>query len=146
MSSGFLLDTCILVHLVRGDEIGRRIQKAHNLRAFYAECLISAVTRGEMEKLGREFGWDNAKLTAMRDLMDQLVTVDIIDPTIIHNYAEIDCFSDHAGKVMGKNDAWIAATAKATGYTLMTNDKDFDHLHPVHLNLLFIDSDAASTS
>ena len=38
-------------------------------------------------------------------------------------------------------DAWIAATAKATGYTLMTNDKDFDHLHPGHLQVLFIDPD-----
>ena len=47
MPSGFLLDTCILVHLVRGDEIGRRIQKSYNLRAFYTECLISVVTYGE---------------------------------------------------------------------------------------------------
>jgi tRNA(fMet)-specific endonuclease VapC len=145
MASGFLLDTCILVHLVRGDDVGRRIQKTYNLRAFYKECLISVVTCGEMEKLGREFGWDNAKLTAMRQLMGQLITVDINDTSIIHLYAEIDCYSDQVGKVMGKNDAWIAATAKATGYTLITNDNDFDHLHPHHLNLLFIDPDAKPT-
>jgi tRNA(fMet)-specific endonuclease VapC len=145
MASGFLLDTCILVHLVRGDEIGRRIQKAFNLRAFYSECLISVVTCGEMEKLGREFGWDNPKLTAMRDLLGRLIVEDINNISIINCYAEIDYYSDQVGKAMGKNDAWIAATAKATGYTLMTTDRDFDHLHPNHLNLLWIDPDAKPT-
>lgn len=29
---------------------------------------------------------------------------------------------------MGKNDAWIAATAYAAQATLVTTDKDFDHL------------------
>jgi hypothetical protein len=51
----------------------------------------------------------------MRDLMGQLITVDINNTSIIHYYAEIDCYSDQVGKNMGKNDAWIAATAKATG-------------------------------
>src|SRR5579863_8726369 len=97
MSAGYLLDTCILVHLVRADEVGKRIQKEYNLRAFYTECLICVVTCGEMEKLAQQFGWDNPKLTAMRDLMGQLITVDINDPSIIHHYAAIDCFSDAAG-------------------------------------------------
>lgn len=34
---------------------------------------------------------------------------------------------------MGDNDLWIAATAKVTGALLLTTDKDFDHLYPVHL-------------
>lgn len=140
MATRYLLDTCILVHLVRGDRDGKRIQKSYNLKAFYSECLISVVTRGEMEKLGREFGWDNAKLKAMRDLLDQVVTIDINDPHIIAAYAEIDHFSDQLGIKMGKNDAWIAATAKAAGYQLMTMDRDFDHLSPHFVSLLFIQS------
>jgi len=134
----YLLDTCILVHLIRGDPSGKQIQKDYNLRSFYNECLISVVTRGEMEKLGREFNWDQSKLTKMRGLLDQLVTIDINDPTIIANYAEIDHYSDAHGHKMGKNDVWIAATAKATLYQLMTMDRDFDHLDQVHISLLFI--------
>ena len=121
MASGYLLDTCILVHLVRGDALGRRIKKEYNLRAFYTECLISAVTCGEMEKLGREFNWDNRKLLTMRELMGQLITIDINDPTIIHSYAEIDYFSDQVGKVMGKNDAWICRHSQI--YRLHSHDQ-----------------------
>ena len=140
MSSRFLLDTCVLVHLVRGDASGVQIQRDYNLKAFYHECLISVVTRGEMEKLGREFGWAPPKLEKMRSLLDQLITEDINSESIIANYAEIDHFSGLRGHKMGKNDVWIAATAKSTGYQLMTMDRDFDHLDGVHISLLFVDS------
>lgn len=54
-------------------------------------------------------------------------------------YAEIDAYSQgkHLDKKhglssrnMGKNDLWIAATALVTNSTLITTDKDFDHLDP----------------
>ena len=44
---------------------------------------------------------------------------------------------------MGKNDLWIAATAKATGATLLTTDKDFDHLYPGQINRIYIDPASA---
>ncbi|MGL6074771.1 MAG: quinone-dependent dihydroorotate dehydrogenase [Fimbriiglobus sp.] len=130
MAPRYLLDTCVLVHLVRGDIDGKRIQRDFNLKAFYGECMISVVTWGEMEKLGREFGWDNKKLKVMRDLLEQLITIDIKkdEPEIISAYADIDHASSQRGIHMGKNDVWIAATARATGYELLTMDKDFDHL------------------
>ncbi len=62
--------------------------------------------------------------------------------SIIANYAEIDHFSGLLGHKMGKNDVWIAATAKSTGYQLMTMDRDFDHLDKVHLSLIFIDPES----
>jgi tRNA(fMet)-specific endonuclease VapC len=43
---------------------------------------------------------------------------------------------------MGKNDVWIAATAKATDVVLLTTDKDFDHLHDVLITRIWIDPDA----
>lgn len=36
---------------------------------------------------------------------------------------------------MGKNDLWIAATASALDLTLLTTDRDFDHLHLPLLSL-----------
>jgi hypothetical protein len=44
---------------------------------------------------------------------------------------------------MGQNDLGIAAIAKATGATLLTTDKDFDHLHPNHLQRIYIDPASA---
>jgi tRNA(fMet)-specific endonuclease VapC len=40
---------------------------------------------------------------------------------------------------MGKNDLWIAATARAASATLITTDTDFDHLHPVLVKRELID-------
>jgi len=36
---------------------------------------------------------------------------------------------------MGKNDLWITATAHVTNATLLTMDKDFQHLKDVYLEL-----------
>ena len=40
---------------------------------------------------------------------------------------------------------WIASVARATGATLLTTDKDFDHLHPTHLQRVWIDPASALT-
>ncbi|WP_162996638.1 type II toxin-antitoxin system VapC family toxin [Mucilaginibacter celer] len=36
---------------------------------------------------------------------------------------------------MGKNDLWIASTAALLGLTLVTTDKDFDHLHQIFMEV-----------
>ena len=144
MATDYLLDTNILVALIRNNPLGRQIQARFNLRAFISRCMISVVTVGEMEKLAREFQWGNDKLTAMRGLLDQLIWIDINDPSIFQAYAEIDVFTDGQGRVMGKNDAWIAATAKASGSTLLTTDHDFDHLDPAFITRIWIDPDPTS--
>ena len=40
---------------------------------------------------------------------------------------------------MGKNDIWIAATASVLDATLLTTDKDFDHLNNEFLNVIWLD-------
>ena len=45
---------------------------------------------------------------------------------------------------MGKNDLWIAACAKATGATLLTTDKDFDHLDTELLSVEYVDPESAN--
>jgi predicted nucleic acid-binding protein len=39
---------------------------------------------------------------------------------------------------MGKNDLWIAATATVFQATLLTTDKDFNHLHNVFFKVEYI--------
>ena len=58
---------------------------------------------------------------------------------IVRAYAPIDVFSHSQGIDMGKNDLWIAATASVTGATLLTTDKDFDHLESAFLTRIWID-------
>lgn len=80
----------------------------------------------------------------MEKLLTQFIVTDINFESIIRRYAEIDAFSQGklpdfplgmASRNMGKNDLWIAATASALSLTLLTTDRDFDHLSPTFLNL-----------
>lgn len=61
-------------------------------------------------------------------LFRELVVVDIRSDDVLRKFAEIDSWSKKNGRALGDNDTWIAATAAATGATLLTNDKDFDPL------------------
>lgn len=140
---GYLLDTNILVHLIRGDETGKRVDERFGLQSNLLACAISVVTVGEMMSLAQRREWGANKMRALEKLFGQLLQIDINDQAILKAYAAIDNFSMDRTRGMGKNDIWIAATAKATGYTLLTNDKDFQHLNESHIKCIYISPDKA---
>ena len=138
---GYLLDTNILVHLIRGDEVGKRVDERFGLQANLLVCAISVVTIGEVLSLAQRREWGANKIQALEKLLGRLLQIDINDQSIFKAYAEIDNFSMNRTHNMGKNDIWIAATAKATGYTLLTNDRDFQHLHDSQIKCIYVDPD-----
>jgi tRNA(fMet)-specific endonuclease VapC len=85
-----------------------------------------------MYALANKFGWGAAKRAALASLLGRLEQVDINDPQILTAYGEIDAWSDAQGHTMGKNDIWIAAASWVKNTTILTTDKDFDHLHDPH--------------
>src|SRR6266852_1303292 len=115
----YLLDTNILVHLIRGKAVGLAIEAHFGLRGALNRCVISVVTVGEMYALARKWNWGARKQADLQKLLGQLVWVDINHPDILTAYGEIDDLSNRAGRPMGKNDVWIAATAKVSGATLL---------------------------
>lgn len=142
MSPLYLLDTNVILALVRGKALGKYIEATFGLIPGNRRPLISVVTHGEMRVLASRNGWGTAKLDALQNALDALVTVDINIAAVIDAYVEIDVYSQQhpAGdRNMGKNDLWIAACAKASGATLLTTDKDFDHLNPTLLTVQYID-------
>ena len=81
------------------------------------------------------------------EILNSLIIADINSEDVIDRYAEIDAFSQ--GKLkdaplpmttrnMGKNDLWIAATASVINATLLTTDKDFEHLHEEYVQVVTI--------
>lgn len=129
----YLLDTSILVHYVRGNELGLRIEDKYSLKSALVAPLISAVTEGELRSLALQFGWGSEKRKSLEAIVSHFVVVQLDMPGVYDAYAAIDHFSRQSGIPMGKNDIWIAATAKVTGVCLLTTDKDFDHLSPSYL-------------
>src|SRR5258705_8892635 len=107
---GYLLDTNIVVALMRRNPLGTFIETTYSLRASLNRALVSVVTVGEMLSLGRQFGWAKPKLDTLVAMLNQLVWIDISDTQILDAYGELDHESQKVGRKMGKNDVWIAAT------------------------------------
>lgn len=137
-----LLDTNILVHVIRADPLGRHLVEGRHLRARPDAPMISVVTVGEILALAHHLNWGGPKRDHMLEILRELVVVDINRAPILERYAEIDAWSLQQGGQMGKNDLWIAATASVTNAALMTTDKDFDPIHKRFLWREYLDPDA----
>lgn len=114
---------------------------------------ISTVVVGEMKGISLVRHWADKRLFMMQRRLDSLLIIPINRRDIHDRYAEIFAYSQNkllhrplgqTARNMGQNDLWIAATASVTGATLLTTDKDFDHLQDVYLQRIFIDIQAFS--
>jgi tRNA(fMet)-specific endonuclease VapC len=106
--------------------------------------LLSVVVAGELRSLAYQFQWGKAKLDKASFLLNYFQRISIDDPDIIEAYAVLDAYSESVGRKMGKNDLWIAATAKVMVATILTTDKDFDHLSPDFVTRIWVDPDFRS--
>ena len=134
----FLLDTNILLHLVRDKWIGKSIESRFQLRTRPQRPLVSIITMGEALAFAKRLSWGPQKAAALEALIREVVIIDISDE-VLSSYAEIDFFLRRTGNPIQNNDVWLAATAVATGAHLLTTDKDFDPLDPTYLNRTWID-------
>ena len=90
----------------------------------------------------------NLRIQNLEEFLLRFVVTDINSEDTLNRYAEIDAFSQNklkssplsnSARNMGKNDIWIAATASVLDATLLTTDKDFDHLNNEFLNVVWLD-------
>jgi len=135
----YLLDTNILVHLIRKSPLGLWIATKYGLWDPPAIPLISVVTEGEIRSLALQFGWGPVKRVAIGEMVSYFLPVSPDYPGLCDAYARIDDFSRRNGMPMGENDVWIAATAHVMRSPLLTTDKDFAHLDPRFLTHDYID-------
>lgn len=138
----YLLDTNILILYARGKEAFRRVEENFSITASAAASqnggsgsapLVSLVSVAEVTAIALYRDWGDARRARFQSLLNELVIVPVDGPDLVNRYARIDVFSRRSGRTMGKNDLWIATAANLTGATLLTTDKDFDHLHDTFL-------------
>lgn len=89
----YLLDTNVVLFLVRGDSRGKSIDQQFGLRTAKQRPLISVVTVGEARVLAARNGWGEQKLAALNTALDELVVIDINHTTVIDAYVELDLAS-----------------------------------------------------
>lgn len=143
----YILDTNIIILYLREGVLADFVDDKFNPLGDENEAILSVVSKGELKSLAKKNDWGNKRLEKLETLCDELLITDINSEDIIERYAEIDAFSQGRlkGKIsnfsarnMGKNDLWIAATASIVNATLLTTDRDFEHLDGVFLNLGYI--------
>jgi tRNA(fMet)-specific endonuclease VapC len=129
-SEQFVLDTNILLHLLRGKKAAEFLEREYCISRRSPRAIISVVTKGELKALGYKFGWGPTQHERLDTMLAGLPAADISHSAVWNAYAEIDLSSIALGVKMGKNDLWIAATTLVVGGVLLTTDADFDHLAP----------------
>ncbi|HMC32434.1 MAG TPA: PIN domain-containing protein [Candidatus Angelobacter sp.] len=138
----YLLDTNVLLALIRGNELGKFIRHTLSVENTATRFLISIVSHGELWAIAERRNWQSNKRDALRTMLDRVVTIDLNANEIVRSYVEIDELNQAAQKgarQVSHNDMWIAATAKASNAALVTTDQDFLHLHPHYLVVIYID-------
>jgi tRNA(fMet)-specific endonuclease VapC len=126
----YLLDTNILVHIIRNDPLGQYIKAIYGLFMAEPRPIICTVSEGELRSLAYQWKWGVRRNEQIRFLLDYFDDASIERSAVQLAYAMIDSYSLSFGHAMGKNDIWIAAACYVTGARLLTTDTDFDHLHP----------------
>ena len=115
----FLLDTSVIIHLVRGAEVCQRILRSYDLIHCQPRPLVCVVSLAEVRVLAAVNHWGERKRQALDRTLQSLVVVDI-------HARQHPMGARH----MGKNDLWIAACAAAADAFLLYTDDDFEHLIP----------------
>lgn len=137
-----VLDTNILVHLLRGQAAGQAIDRAYGIAQRVPRAVIPMVVKGELKAFAFKQGWGEVKHRRLDEMLAALPALDISSPRIITAYARLDALSEASGRTMGKNDLWIAATTEVLAGVLLTTDGDFDHLNPGQIRVERLDVDA----
>ena len=149
--SRFLLDTNILLGFIREAQWALRARADHNLGDRETLVFTSVICQGEMLALAEKNGWGHKKRTRLEQVLNEIPTLGISRRSILDAYARIDAWT-HGRLVaspnnspppkpavsMKQNDIWIAATAHASGATLLSTDTDFQHLDKIWFEFIYI--------
>lgn len=143
----YLLDSNIILIYSRNDKIAANIEAKYQIFSGDNRLGISIVSKGEIEASMLKAGLGERRKERIKALMSRLTEFGIHFEEVIHTYAQIDTYSQgklksnplgNSFRNMGKNDLWIAATASVFDLTLVTTDRDFDHLKDEYIDLLYI--------
>jgi tRNA(fMet)-specific endonuclease VapC len=119
MDARFLLDTNICIYIRRRRPPGLL---ARFERLKLGEAVLSVITYGELI-YGVEKSQFREQATKQLAELAGLVPIMELPPQAGEFYGAIRASLEARGEIIGNNDLWIAAHAKAAGLTLVTNNE-----------------------
>ena len=115
----YLLDTNICIYIAKGKppEVLSRFESLAE-----GDLAMSVVTYGEL-LFGAERSGSAARALATVDQLTVAIPVLPLNPEVAAHYGSIRATLAEVGTPIGNNDLWIAAHARATRLTVVTNDE-----------------------
>ena len=119
MEARFLLDTSICIY-IRREKPEEALRRFRTLKQ--GEAALSAITFGELAYRAEKSAQRVAALEVLRELARVLPVMGLPE-TAAEAYGTMRAELERKGQMIGNNDLWIAAHAKAAGLTLVTNNE-----------------------
>lgn len=145
----YILDTNIPILMVKNSKFSTFFENTYS-KDTSDTFSISFVSLGELDSTIQQNQWGAKRIKELSQILHKLIIIPLDNKDFIRNYGTIDAYSQGklknqplpmgmSARNMGKNDLWIAATARSIQATLITTDKDFDHLHPSWIQVQWVD-------
>jgi predicted nucleic acid-binding protein len=104
----YLLDTSVILHLVRGKALGQHIRVNYDLLHCQPRPLVCVVSLAEARVLAESNGWGAAKRNALDAAFRSLTVVNISHPRVIDAYVKLDL---HARSIRSGHAGWARMTS-----------------------------------
>jgi tRNA(fMet)-specific endonuclease VapC len=119
MEARFLLDAniCIYIRREKPEEVLRRFRTLKQ-----GEAVLSVITSGELVYRAEKSVQRAAALELLR-VLAQVLPVTGLPETASGAYRTIRAELERKGQMIGNNDLWITAHARAAGLTLVSNNE-----------------------
>jgi tRNA(fMet)-specific endonuclease VapC len=119
MPPRFMLDTDTCIY-IRRNKPPRVTERFAALVA--GEAVVSVVSYGELRVGAEKSRWRERDLAVLEKLI-AIIPVEPLPAAAADVYGSIRAELERRGEVIGNNDLWIAAHARASGLTLVTNNE-----------------------
>lgn len=115
----YLLDTniCIYIRQKRPAEVLAKFEKLK-----VGDAALSVITYGELLYGAQKSKEQKVAMARLADLVSLLPVLELPESAAEH-YGQIRASLEAKGEIIGANDLWIAAHARAEGLVLVTNNE-----------------------
>lgn len=114
-----MLDTDICIYIAK-DKYPQVTARFERLKP--EQPIMSVVTYGELQ-YGANGSTERTRTLSQLAELIQYIPVETLTSSVAEAYGEIRAMLTREGRVIGSNDMWIAAHAKALDVTLATNNE-----------------------
>ncbi len=119
MAVRYLLDTNICIHIAKHNP---PIVRERFARHTANELVMSVVTLGEL-RFGAEKSRSRERALAVISQLESAMQIAPLSEAAGQHYGQIRAALQQRGEIIGNNDLWLAAHARAEGWILVTNNE-----------------------